>query len=91
MRFVPGIREHSLEIDFFLAERTDLLFADDAPTANAKLVKSVPTGQSECPERGRKRIESAELCREHGSLFYGATAREMGEVKGGKGSGGGRR
>ena len=44
MRFVPRIREHSLEIDFFFAKRTDLLFADDAPAAYAELVKRVPTG-----------------------------------------------
>ena len=41
MRFVPRIGEHAFEIDFLLAEGTDLLFAHDAPSAYTKLVEGV--------------------------------------------------
>ena len=44
MWLVPGVGKHTLEIDFFFAERTNLLFADDAPSTYAKLVKCVTAG-----------------------------------------------
>ena len=41
MGFIPRVGEHAFEIDFLLTERTDLLFAHDAPSAYAKLVEGV--------------------------------------------------
>ena len=65
MRFVPRIGEHSFEIDFFFAKGTDLLLADDAPTADAKLVESMSARQSERPDRpGRGEKEEIEDQRE---------------------------
>ena len=48
VRLLPGVWEHSLEIDLFVTVGTGLLLANDAPAANAELMELVTTGKTKC-------------------------------------------
>lgn len=45
MRTFPRVAEHPFEIYLFLAVRTGLFLADDAPTADAEFVKHMVAAQ----------------------------------------------
>ena len=48
VNLVEGIGEHALEVHLVVAVGTCLLLAHNAPASDAKLVKLVTTGQTEC-------------------------------------------
>ena len=48
VRLLPGVGEHSLEINLLVTVGTGLLLAHNAPTSDAELMELVSTGKSEC-------------------------------------------